>query len=164
MDLTLLYAVAIVVLIGCSAFFSMSETAFTSVNQIRLKKMANEGDVKAERTLRILEDYDRFLTTVLVGNNLVNIAGTSLATLVFSLLLGAETGAVASTVFMTVAVLTFSDHPQVHRQEQTGEGLHQDLRSDPRTGDHPLADLLAVLQDDQVHQQEPAGQRYNDRG
>lgn len=109
MDLTLLYAVAIVVLIGCSAFFSMSETAFTSVNQIRLKKMANEGDVKAERTLRILEDYDRFLTTVLVGNNLVNIAGTSLATLVFSLLLGAETGAVASTVFMTVAVLIFGE-------------------------------------------------------
>ena len=109
MDATLLYAVAIVVLIGCSAFFSMSETAFTSVNQIRLKKMANDGNVKAERTLKILEDYDKFLTTVLVGNNLVNIAGTSLATLVFSILLGAETGALASTVFMTIAVLIFGE-------------------------------------------------------
>ena len=109
MDATLLYAVAIVVLIGCSAFFSMSETAFTSVNQIRLKKMANDGNVKAERTLKILEDYDKFLTTVLVGNNLVNIAGTSLATLVFSILLGAETGALAATVFMTIAVLIFGE-------------------------------------------------------
>lgn len=109
MDMTLLYAVAIVILIGCSAFFSMSETAFTSVNQIRLKKMANEGDAKAARSLRILEDYDKFLTTILVGNNIVNIAATSLATLVFSVLLGAETGALASTVIMTLAILTFGE-------------------------------------------------------
>lgn len=87
----------------------MSETAFTSVNQIRLKKMANEGNVKAERTLRILEDYDKFLTTILVGNNIVNIAATSLATLVFSFLLGNETGAVASTVVMTVLILVFGE-------------------------------------------------------
>lgn len=109
MDMTLLYAVAIVILIGCSAFFSMSETAFTSVNQIRLKKMANEGDVKAARCLKILEDYDKFLTTILVGNNIVNIAATSLATLVFAILLGAETGALASTVIMTLAILTFGE-------------------------------------------------------
>ena len=103
------YAIIIVILIGCSAFFSMSETAFTSVSQVKLKKMASEGSAKAERTLKILENYDKFLTTILIGNNLVNIGATSLATLFFSILLGAETGALASTVFMTLALLTFGE-------------------------------------------------------
>ena len=109
MDMAIIYAAAIIILIFCSAFFSMSETAFTSVNQIRLKKMANDGDARAEKPLRILSDYDKSLTTILVGNNLVNIAGTSLATLLFSILLGAETGAVTSTVVMTIAVLIFGE-------------------------------------------------------
>ena len=104
-----LYALAIVFLIVFSAFFSMSETAFTSVNEIKLKKMANEGNKKAARTLRILEDYDEFLTTILIGNNLVNIAGTSIATTMFAILLGAETGALASTVVMTLALLVFGE-------------------------------------------------------
>ncbi|MBQ2762674.1 MAG: DUF21 domain-containing protein, partial [Candidatus Methanomethylophilaceae archaeon] len=103
------YAIIIVILIGCSAFFSMSETAFTSVSQVKLKKMASEGSAKAERTLKILENYDKFLTTILIGNNLVNIGATSLATLLFSILLGAETGALASTVIMTLALLTFGE-------------------------------------------------------
>ncbi len=103
------YAIIIVILIGCSSFFSMSETAFTSVSQVKLKKMASEGNAKAVRTLKILENYDKFLTTILIGNNLVNIAATSLATLFFSILLGAETGALASTVFMTLALLTFGE-------------------------------------------------------
>jgi len=103
------YIVAIVLLIICSAFFSMSETAFTSVSVIKLKKMANEGNRKAERAINIIENYDRFLTTILIGNNLVNIAGTSLATTMFAILLGAETGAVASTVVMTLALLIFSE-------------------------------------------------------
>ena len=109
MDLTIVYAVIIALLIGCSAFFSMSETAFTSANTVRLKKMAKDGDRKAENAVRIIEDYDKFLTTILVGNNLVNIAGTSLATLVFSILLGAETGALASTVIMTIVILIFGE-------------------------------------------------------
>lgn len=109
MDLTLVYGVVIAILIAFSAFFSMSETSFTSASQFRLKRMALDGNKKAERTLKILEDYDRFLTTVLVGNNLVNIAATSIATLMFSIMLGAETGALASTVFMTVAVLILGE-------------------------------------------------------
>ncbi len=109
MDLTLLYAIAIALLIVCSSFFSMSETAFTSASVIKLKKMSQDGNQKAAKAVKILEDYDKFLTTVLIGNNLVNIAGTSLATLVFSILLGAETGAMASTVAMTVLVLIFGE-------------------------------------------------------
>ena len=67
------YVIAILVFICLSAFFSMSETAFTSVSEIKLKKMANEGDRKAERAIGILENYDKFLTTILIGNNLVNL-------------------------------------------------------------------------------------------
>ncbi len=103
------YLIAIVLLIVLSAFFSMSETAFTSVNEIKLKKMANEGNRKAQRTLDILENYDKFLTTILIGNNLVNIAGTTIATTMFAILLGAETGALATTVIMTLALLIFGE-------------------------------------------------------
>ena len=109
MVLTLIYILAIALLIVCSSFFSMSETAFTSANQIRLKKLANEGNAKAQKTLDILDSYDRFLTTILIGNNLVNIAGTSIATIFFAILLGAETGAIASTVSMTILVLIFGE-------------------------------------------------------
>ncbi len=103
------YIVAIALLICLSAFFSMSETAFTSVNEIKLKKMENDGDKRAARALRIMNDYDKFLTTILIGNNLVNIAGTSIATTMFAILLGAETGALASTIAMTLLLLTFGE-------------------------------------------------------
>ncbi len=108
--ITIVYIVIIALLIVCSAFFSMSETAFTSANQVRLKKMAKDGDKKAEKTLRILEDYDKFLTTILIGNNLVNIGASSLATTVITLLLigvisSDGTISLISTVVMTVIVL-----------------------------------------------------------
>jgi len=105
----IVYVAAIVLLIVVSAFFSMSETAFTSVNEIKLKKLANEGDRRAKRTLEILENYNRFLTTILIGNNLVNIAGTTIATTMFAILLGAETGALATTVIMTLILLIFGE-------------------------------------------------------
>jgi len=103
------YSLAIVALIILSAFFSMTETAFTSVNEIKLKKMANDGNRKAKRALEIIENYDKFLTSTLIGNNLVNIAGTSIATTMFAILLGAETGAIATTVIMTLILLTFGE-------------------------------------------------------
>ncbi len=105
------YIAIIAVLIVCSAFFSMSETAFTSVNQVRLKTMAKDGDKKAERSLGILEDYDRFLTTILIGNNLVNIGASSLATTALTLMLmenvvkSSSTISLISTVVMTIIVL-----------------------------------------------------------
>ncbi len=108
--ITIVYIVIIALLVVCSAFFSMSETAFTSANQVRLKKMAKDGDKKAEKTLRILEDYDKFLTTILIGNNLVNIGASSLATTVITLLLigiisSDGTISLISTVVMTIIVL-----------------------------------------------------------
>ncbi len=107
--IVIVYSVAIALLLLSSAFFSMSETAFTSVNDIKLKKMANDGNRKAQRALDIIENYDKFLTTILIGNNLVNIAGTSIATTMFAILLGAETGAMVTTVVMTLLLLTFGE-------------------------------------------------------
>lgn len=107
--LTIVYFVAIALLVVCSAFFSMSETAFTSVSEVRLKRLANEGDKKAAKALAILGNYDKLLTTILIGNNIVNICATTIATLAFAILLGQATGSVVSTVVMTLVVLTFGE-------------------------------------------------------
>ena len=66
--------VALIVLIAFSAFFSASETAFSSLNQIRLKSRAEEGDTSAARVLAMAEKYDKLLSSILIGNNIVNIA------------------------------------------------------------------------------------------
>ena len=107
--LIIAYIAIIALLLVCSAFFSMSETAFTSASQVRLKKMSKDGDKRAEKALYILGNYDKFLTTILIGNNLVNIAATSIATIAFAMLLGEATGSLASTVVMTLVVLTFGE-------------------------------------------------------
>ena len=72
--------VSILLLVACSAFFSATETAFTSLNRVRMKARAESGDRRAERTLSLAEDYDRLLTTILIGNNVVNIAATTVST------------------------------------------------------------------------------------
>lgn len=107
--LTIVYIVILALLLVCSSFFSMSETAFTSASIVRLKTMAKDGDRGAEKAVAVLEDYDRLLTTILIGNNLVNIAATTIAALFFVLLLGEATGSVVSTVVMTILVLTFGE-------------------------------------------------------
>lgn len=107
--LIIAYIAIIALLLVCSAFFSMSETAFTSASQVRLKKLSKDGNKRAERALLILGNYDKFLTTILIGNNLVNIAATSIATIMFAMLLGEATGSLASTVIMTLVVLTFGE-------------------------------------------------------
>ncbi len=108
-SLTIVYIVILAILLVCSAFFSMSETAFTSASPVRLKKMAKDGDRRAEKAVAILEDYDKLLSTILIGNTLVTIAATPIAPLVFALLLGEATGSVVSTVVMTVLVLIFGE-------------------------------------------------------
>ncbi len=108
MDPTVIYTTLILVLIIFSAFFSLTETAFTSANRIRLKRMANEGDRRAGHALDMLEDYDRFLTTNLIGVNVVNIASTTIASLLFVLLF-AELGSLVNIVVMTLVSLTFCE-------------------------------------------------------
>ena len=100
--------IIIIVLIMLSAYFSATETAFTSINKIRLKNMAGDGDSKAERVLQLSEKYDKLLTTILVGNNIVNITMTAIATVLFVKLLGPY-GPTVATVVITVIVLIFGE-------------------------------------------------------
>lgn len=98
----------IAVLILMSSYFSASETAFFSMNKIRIKNMAAEGNKRAELALKLAEDYDRLLSTILIGNNIVNIASSAIATVLFIDLLGSK-GSTVSTAVMTVLVLTFGE-------------------------------------------------------
>jgi len=100
--------VIIILLIIFSSYFSATETAFTSVNRIKLKNMAGDGNKKAERVLELSEKYDKLLTTILVGNNLVNISMTSIATVLFVGLFGSY-GVTVATVVITVIVLIFGE-------------------------------------------------------
>ena len=95
-----------------SAYFSATETAFTSFNRIRMKTNAEKGDKKAERVLRLSEDYDKLISTILIGNNIVNIAAASLGTLFFAGILtsgNADTAATVSTVVLTAVILVFGE-------------------------------------------------------
>lgn len=98
----------LVVLILCSAYFSATETAFSSLSRIRLKNLVNDGNKKAALALRMSEDYDKLLSSILIGNNVVNIAASSLATVLF-LKFFPVYGVTLSTVIMTVAVLIFGE-------------------------------------------------------
>ena len=100
--------IALIALIGCSAFFSSSETAYNAANHTRLKAMSRDGVKKADLALKLSEDYDRLLTTILIGNNIVNILASSLATLVFIHYIG-DAGVTVSTVVMTILVLIFGE-------------------------------------------------------
>ena len=75
---------ALIILVAFSAFFSASETAFSSLNQIRLKSRAEDGDSAAARVLAMSEKYDKLLSTILIGNNIVNIAAASIGTVLFT--------------------------------------------------------------------------------
>lgn len=101
----------IVICVLLSAFFSGSELALTAANKLRLTKAAEEGDKKARRALKVASDYDRMLSGVLVGNNLVNILCSSVSTLLFLQLLSGNTelAAVVSTAVMTVVILIFGE-------------------------------------------------------
>ena len=108
MDENGILVLALIALVAVSAFFSASETAYTSLNRARLKNMANGGDRRAEKALALSEDYDRLLSGILVGNNIVNILSASLATVLFVRLLGGG-GVSVSTAVMTVVVLMFGE-------------------------------------------------------
>lgn len=101
--------IAMGVLVLMSAYFSATETAFNSLNVTKLKIAAEKGDGGAKLILRLLDDYNRLLTTILVGNNIVNIALSSIATVFFIKLVGGDMGATVSTAVITVVVLIFGE-------------------------------------------------------
>ena len=129
--------VALVILVAFSAFFSASETAFSSLNQIRLKSRADDGDRTAARVLAMAEKYDKLLSTILVGNNIVNIAAASIGTILFTRLLGAERGATVSTIVLTIVVLIFG--------EVTPKSLAKEMPERVATAVSPVLNILMVL-------------------
>lgn len=95
----------ILALVLCSSFFSSTETAYSAASKARLKNLADNGNKKAIKALFILEHYDKALSTILVGNNIVNILSSALATLLFVSFLGDALGTLISTIVITVVVL-----------------------------------------------------------
>lgn len=110
MDTTVIVrnVIFIFVLLAFSAFFSASETAFSSVNKIRLKNYASKGNKRAEKALKIANKFEDALTAILIGNNIVNILSTSLSTVLFTEILG-QGGVGVATVVMTIMVLVFGE-------------------------------------------------------
>ena len=129
--------VVLAVLVAFSAFFSASETAFSSLNQIRLKSRADDGDRTAARVLAMAEKYDKLLSTILVGNNIVNIAAASIGTIIFTQMLGAERGATVSTIVLTIVVLIFG--------EVTPKSLAKEMPETIATAVAPALSLLMLV-------------------
>ena len=128
---------ALIILVVFSAFFSASETAFSSLNQIRLKSRAEDGDSAAARVLAMSEKYDKLLSTILIGNNIVNIAAASIGTVLFTRLLDPERGATVSTFVLTIVVLIFG--------EVTPKSLAKEMPETVATAVSPFLNLLMIL-------------------
>lgn len=118
-----LISALIVILVFCSAFFSSAETAYSSVSKVRLKNYADNGNKKAKRALLISEKYERLISTILIGNNIVNIAASSLGTLLFVGFFGDATGTLLSTVVLTIVVLTFGEVLPKNLAKQSSESI-----------------------------------------
>lgn len=106
-----IFVLILIVLVALSAYFSASETAFSSYNKLRMKSEAEDKKAKkARRVLELGENYEKLISTILIGNNIVNILATSIATLIFtSLIDDPALGATVSTVVMTLALLVFGE-------------------------------------------------------
>ena len=114
--------VIIVILIIFSAYFSATETAFTSVNRIRMKSLATDGNRKADKVLQLLEKFDKLLTTILIGNNIVNIWMTAIATSICIWLYGIH-GATIATIAITFLVLVFGEITPKNIAKEKSEGF-----------------------------------------
>lgn len=101
--------IAIVVCVILSAYFSATETAFSSLSRSRIKLMMEHGNRKAALVNKLSDNYDKLLSTILVGNNIVNIGASSLATVLFIALLGGSKGPTVSTIVLTVVILIFGE-------------------------------------------------------
>lgn len=106
--------IQLVIIIGCvimSAYFSATETAFSTLNKIRLKTMAEDGNKRAARALKLAENYDSLLSTILIGNNIVNILASALTTLLFVGLIkdNESLATTLSTVVLTLVILIFGE-------------------------------------------------------
>lgn len=106
---SILSIVIIAFLVIASAFFSATETAFLSFNRIKMKTAAQDGDKRAQKILDLFEKYDKLISTVLIGNNIVNLSAASLGTVLFVQQLKIQNGATVSTIVLTVIILLFGE-------------------------------------------------------
>ncbi len=127
---------AILVLVICSAFFSATETAFTSLNRVRMRAKADNGDQRAARALALADDYDRLLTTILIGNNVVNIVAATVSAALFTHLLGVY-GPTVSTIVLTIVILVFG--------EVSPKSLAKERSEDFAMFSAPIMGLLMIL-------------------
>ncbi|MEQ2455957.1 HlyC/CorC family transporter [Flavonifractor hominis] len=101
--------VALIFLVVMSGYFSASETAFTSLNRARLKSWADNGDQRAARALALSEDYDKLLSTLLIGNNIVNNVATTIGAVLFIRLIDDVRGPTVSATVLTIVILIFGE-------------------------------------------------------
>ena len=127
---------ALLVLVVMSAYFSATETAFTSLNRIRLKTRADNGSRRAEKTLALAEEYDKLLSTILIGNNIVNITATTVSTVLCTKWF-LQYGPTVSTVALTIIILVFG--------EVTPKSLAKERAEDFAMFAQPLLRLLMVV-------------------
>lgn len=108
---TLKLLIVMVFFLCCSAFFSAAETAFSAINKTHLRALAEDGNKRAAKTLQLVEDYDKLISTILIGNNIVNIALASTSALLFVNIFknNQDLGATLSSIFATIAVLIFGE-------------------------------------------------------
>lgn len=132
--------IPLIVCIALSGFFSASETAFSTMNRVRLKTIEGTKRKKAQLALKLGEDYDKLLMTILLGNNIVNIAGTAIATVFFTgLLMGdGDAGATVSTIVMTIVILIFGEISPKCLAKENAEGVAMALA-------RPLAVVMKIL-------------------
>ena len=100
--------IVLVILLALSAFFSSSETALTTVNRIRMRSLAEEGNKRAARVLQVTDDSAKMLSAILIGNNVVNLTASSLATALALRIFG-NAGAGIATGILTVLILIFGE-------------------------------------------------------
>ena len=103
------YIIAIIALVVCSMFFSSTETAFSCFNKIKMKNLAANDNKRAELVLKLDDDFDKLITTILVGNNISNIAMTTVATVFSIATWGAKFGPTIATIGITIIVLVFGE-------------------------------------------------------
>ena len=128
--------IALFLLVVLSACFSASETAFTSLNRIRLKTRADSGSRRAAKTLALAEEYDKLLSTILIGNNIVNITATTVATVMCTRWF-LQYGPTVATVSLTVIILVFG--------EVTPKSLAKERPEDFAMFAQPLLRLLVTV-------------------
>ena len=129
--------ILIAIMVMLSAYFSATETAFSSLNKTRLKTMAEKGNKRAELTLKLAENYDKLISTILIGNNIVNIACASIGTMLFVEILGSQSGPAISTLVITIVVLIFG--------EITPKSIAKDLPEKFAMFSAPIINVLSII-------------------